>query len=983
MDKLQKYIQELTKASKNGKLVFFIGAGLSTLSEYPQWRALVDKYYVGLYGKTKEGDYSSDEYLRIPQIFYDVKGEEAYDRILEDVFSVNKPTNPIHDKIIAMNPVHIITTNYDDLIDKACWKRGRYFSVISDEEDVANATSSRYLLKVHGDFRRGYKGKHVVLKESDYMNYEQDHPLISSLMKTIMATHTIVFIGYGLGDYNINLLLNWVKQLQKDGYKKPFFIRTEHEPIEEHTAVYYQSKGLRIIDGTSIEETGEKEFIKRYSAVMDLLIETKDNDLIFEDDDVVEYISQKLSPLFVLQHVRKLDLKHIFEFDYQFDTNGTVISNKNKGLGYMERYFELKENGIDNLCEESKQKFKAISAFLERNGVLCMLKDAGNKTFSTSFDIECPAYHSNYDEMERLSRLPTRIIEEDYLKAFHLACLGRWEESYNIYSDLLLRSIDESNWWIHYLSQINRYRLYQSITQVTKHLGSVGLLTYRRHYKPFSDEFLKQIDWEMKNFDIDNVFDGMPYDFQEKYPILKFLSDNEFLYEDTVKLFDLTNKVRSEMSKGSYSIGSLTPTLDVQMRLNDNLRFLYENGLWSASFQEFKQYMRNSLMLQFEKAEYEKTRDIDDFGLSMGVGRSGFYVDYYDFVNVVKSFSIDDIKHIERSCKIEQFEFRDMKKIENYIIRITNEIIKQFSKDGMNIVFYHLFIPEAKVAFYFARYVKLSDEGFKRVLTALLFYFPEMDADIGTRYLWTERLAKGSGLPKEAITIIEKFLISQADKHMDSEFSEQSSNNLFSRNFGNLIRHFEQAFVSHDLSQYALGLSGDMKNQVDFMYRLSPILSIEAKSHLLGLKKIESIGGFMDSVLIGVVDNISEYQDLITEFMVNRMSRIIEDRMKGIIVGYADNYFVQFGIWYFLRELTDPTMKDYLGVYDEYDLFVAPEAFEYDKFRPAWLKGYRDEFLEQIAENEHMRPPVIEVLKERIKNTNDKRYLEIFIKHFV
>lgn len=308
MEKIYQHIRDLTKASKNGKLVFFVGAGISRLSDYPQWGELVNEFNVHLYGKPKEGNYSSDEYLRIPQIFYDVEGEEAYDKVLENVFSVDKSTNPIHDKILSMNPVHIITTNYDNLLEKACWQRGRYFSVISAEEDIAKATSSRNLLKIHGDFKRGFHGKYVVLKESDYINYEQNFPLISNYMKTIMATHNIVFIGYGLGDYNINFIMNWVRQLQKDGYNKPFFIRVDHKPIEEKTAIYYESKGLRIIDAASLVNTEENEYLKRYEKVMDILIDSKDNALISNDNDVIDYLHQKLSPLFVLQNVRKLDL---------------------------------------------------------------------------------------------------------------------------------------------------------------------------------------------------------------------------------------------------------------------------------------------------------------------------------------------------------------------------------------------------------------------------------------------------------------------------------------------------------------------------------------------------------------------------------------------------------------------------------------------------------------------------------------------------
>lgn len=104
---------------------------------------------------------------------------------------------------------------------------------------------------------------------------------------------------------------------------------------------------------------------------------------------------------------------------------------------------------------------------------------------------------------------------------------------------------------------------------------------------------------------------------------------------------------------------------------------------------------------------------------------------------------------------------------------------------------------------------------------------------------------------------------------------------------------------------------------------------------------------------------------------------------KGVISFYANNYFVEFGIMYFLGELTDPKMRDYHGLDDEYDLFIDPEQFDYSKFRPTWLKHYRVNLLEKISQNEYMRPHVISDLKERINNTNDKKYLEIYMKCFM
>ncbi len=976
------YIKEIARASKYGKLVFFIGAGLSTLSEYPQWWELVDKYYYELYGKRKVGNYTSDEYLKIPQIFYDVKGETAYDNILKDVFSIEKNPNLIHYKLIAMNPVHIITTNYDNLIEKTCWQRGKYYSHISAEEDVAIASSSRYLLKAHGDFARGFKGENIVLKESDYINYDLNSPLISNLMKTLMATHTIVFIGYGLGDYNINILLNWVKNLQKDGYNKPFFIRTDHEPIEMNTATYYEKKGLRIIDSASLLDTNKSDYMARYNSIMDLLIESKDNGNLSSDDDVIDNIYQKLSPLFVLKSVRKLDLKYVFDYDYHFEVNGTVVRNKNRGYGYVEHFFEMKEKDTKDLNSETKKKFEEISNFFDSNKVLCMHDKLDKKRIVPTYIIKSPAFHNDYEEMERVIQIVTDKMDQEYEKAFYLACLGRWEESFNLYTELISKAADESNWWIHYLSQINRYRLYQSIIQSTNYYGGVGILVYGRYFKPFSDGFVDRIESELKNFDINDVFQSMPYEFQEKFKILEFLSNNQFLYEDTVKLFELTNKVRAEINKGTYSVGSLTSDISIQFRLNDNIRFLYDNSLWSVNFTEIKQYVRNSVTMQFEKAEYDQTRDIDELGSFMGAGRSSFYLDYYNFVNITKSFGIEDVKYIERSCSIEKLAFLDVNEIEKYLNRMADNLIKHFSSGGMNIIFYNIFISEVKTAFYFAKYIKLSDESLAKLFRTILFYFPELDSDIGKRYLWLDRITSNNGLPTTVTPIIEEFLLKQADKYKDIDFSEQSTNGLYSKNFANLIQYCYKDFTSKILSEYAINLTSETKNQVAFMYKLSPILSKEAKKHLLGMKKITGVDDLIDGLRAGDVENISEYEDVVFKFLEERLSTIKEDREKGI-VGYVDNYVIEFGVQYFLGEIKNSKMKCFIGVDDEYDLFVDPEGYDYKKLKPVWLKKYNDELLDRMAKNEHMSRHIVTVLKERIEKSNDKKYIDILIKHFI
>lgn len=971
-----EYIRDLTDASKNGKLVFFVGAGLSTLSNYPQWGELVDKYYQGLHGKTKDDKYSYDEYLRIPQMFYDVKGEKEYDNILQEVFSVKKETNSVHDKLLALNPAHIITTNYDDLLERACWKRGRYFNVISSDQDVAAVSSSRYILKVHGDFRRGYEGKHIVLKESDYMNYEHNYPLVSNLMKTIMATHTVVFIGYGLGDYNINLILNWVKTLQKEGYNKPFFIRTDHQSLEENTKIYYEKRGLRIIDAASISNSSEREYSKRYNSVMDMLIESRENGLLSNDDEIIEYIYDKLSPLFNLS-IRKIDLSVVFEYDYKFEVSGTIILDKNKGCRYLERFFELTEV-VGNLSEASKLKYETIMAFFQSNNIFGMLESQPMSHYS--FEIKNPAYHCNYEEMESFIQRPSDNLHDDYTKAFYLATLGEWEEAYNFYSDLLLRSIDESSWWIHYLSQINRYRLYQSIIQTAKRLSDFGPLVYRRQIEPFSEEFLDRINREMKNFQIKDVFQGMPYEFQRKYHILEFLSDNKFLYDDSVKLFELTNKVLSQISKGTYTFG-LSAEYEVQFRLDDNIKFLYENCLWSSHFHEFKQYIRNSLILQLEKADFDLSRDheLDIFRILS----SGFNINYYDFVNISKTFTVEDIQYIEKKCDIEQFEIRDHAKIEAYLVRLASELIKQLKKDNASIVFYDRIIQEIKSAFYFAKYIMMSNDNLKLILKVILFYIPERVMDMRERFIWTQRVTSGKGLSKEIISIIEEFLVFQANKHQDIIYPEELSNNYDPRNFVYLIYHSNNDYLSEYLSNYALNLSEDMMTQINFIFPAFPILSTEAKCHVLELKKVENIDDIIEGVQIGAIEKIDDYFEIITTYLKEQMQESLKCKEKGQKQIPLNAYIQTLGVYYFMGRISNIRMNDYLGFNDQYDLFVDPKSFDFGKFNFEWINHYSDNLLEKMLENQYIRPHLREVFKEQVKKLGDNRHMEILVNRFI
>lgn len=65
----EQIFRRVIEASQNNSLTFFVGAGVSAVSGAPKWSDLIDAMYDEL-GHTPKGSYTSDEYLRIPQIYY-------------------------------------------------------------------------------------------------------------------------------------------------------------------------------------------------------------------------------------------------------------------------------------------------------------------------------------------------------------------------------------------------------------------------------------------------------------------------------------------------------------------------------------------------------------------------------------------------------------------------------------------------------------------------------------------------------------------------------------------------------------------------------------------------------------------------------------------------------------------------------------------------------------------------------------------------
>lgn len=151
---LDEKVREIKKAKDENKLIIFVGAGISKNSDLPDWEQLIKVFVDKLnYPISKEKELSSDEYLKIPQYYYNIYGNEEYKRVIKEELDVERQPNDIHELIFKLNPKHIITTNYDRLLEDTVIEQRMLFDVISKDKDLLVSKKSNYIIKMHGDIK--------------------------------------------------------------------------------------------------------------------------------------------------------------------------------------------------------------------------------------------------------------------------------------------------------------------------------------------------------------------------------------------------------------------------------------------------------------------------------------------------------------------------------------------------------------------------------------------------------------------------------------------------------------------------------------------------------------------------------------------------------------------------------------------------------------------------------------------------------------
>jgi hypothetical protein len=246
----------VAKRILRGKVVPFLGAG-ANLIERPEgtpWEPggkYLPKGAELAEALGKMGDYEDggSDLLRVSQYVDAMEGEDVLYEYLRELFDANYEPTSLH-RVLARLPAVlrtngkpcqlIITTNYDDALERALVENGEKYDLVwyeakrlapacgkfmhrnpdgnvvaidkPNEYDDLHLEERTVILKLHGAVNREDASQDsYVITEDDYIDYLSRNDIALQLpipLPAIIGNSNLLFLGYSMADWNLRVILN-------------------------------------------------------------------------------------------------------------------------------------------------------------------------------------------------------------------------------------------------------------------------------------------------------------------------------------------------------------------------------------------------------------------------------------------------------------------------------------------------------------------------------------------------------------------------------------------------------------------------------------------------------------------------------------------------------------------------------------------------------------------------------------------------------
>lgn len=254
MEREYKLPIDLINAINDEKLAIFIGAGISRHYGCSSWESLAKELiticeYKSIISKyEKELLINDRDYKKLITIAHSLLKNRGYEkdfykqmRYSLNHFKAKKASKPkIYKDLINLGGV-FVTTNADIWINK-------YFhqdTIIYKDKDFTSSTiiNKQHLYKIHGCIS---DKKSLVFEVDEYLQRYSCHSEFTEFLKKFFNEYTVLFVGYGLGEFEI---LDYVFK-SKETKKRHYFLKDYYKcesTLKNYEQEYFKKLNIEII----------------------------------------------------------------------------------------------------------------------------------------------------------------------------------------------------------------------------------------------------------------------------------------------------------------------------------------------------------------------------------------------------------------------------------------------------------------------------------------------------------------------------------------------------------------------------------------------------------------------------------------------------------------------------------------------------------------------------------------------------------------
>ena len=206
------------------RVIIFLGSGVSKNStgalnkRPPLWKDFLE---IGVKRCTQRETareisklIKESDLLTACELLHDALGADWENLISEEFITPQYNPSPIHDYIFALDSRLVITQNFDKIYDTLASAKSQGTVIVKsyDEDDISNfiRKRQRLVIKAHGSIDAPGS---MIFTKGDYARARHRYTAFYSLLDGLMLTHTCLFLGCGLSDPDIQVLLERSVQL--------------------------------------------------------------------------------------------------------------------------------------------------------------------------------------------------------------------------------------------------------------------------------------------------------------------------------------------------------------------------------------------------------------------------------------------------------------------------------------------------------------------------------------------------------------------------------------------------------------------------------------------------------------------------------------------------------------------------------------------------------------------------------------------------